>query len=271
MLTGGTTGTSNATKERQRMLHARTYNFQIVVGVQPTRAGGLLDGRDAGTPQRFIWVEVTDPKSALHPDDRPEHPGSLNWNKDFLLAFEFGSPVVEYPDWLKQELLNYDYKISLENSFGGELSRHGHHNLLRLKVATGIAFLHESAVVEDLHVEIADKILAASKRTQLVCERAVAQTAFDKKKAAKHTDERVDEEIQKEKLARLVGNARKHLVSAKGEWVWWNKTLRPAARDRAEYSDSVWEAIVEMDDVEISQDEQGQRVLRKARITSDTP
>lgn len=264
MLTGGSTGSSNATKERQRMLHAGTYNFQLVAGVQPARAGALLDSRDAGTPQRFIWVPVTDPNTALHPDDRPPWPGSINWDDSFLLHFEFGEPVVRYPDWLLKELKDYDYRISLESSHGGELSRHGHQNLLRLKVATGIAFLHESPVVEDLHVEIADLILMSSKRTQLECERAVAETAFLKKKASKHSDERVQEEIVKEKLARLVKNARGALLRQKGEWVTWHN-LRPAYRDRDEYEESVWEALIEMDDIEFDEEQRGSQVRRKMR------
>ena len=270
MLTGGSTGSSNATKERQRMLHAGTYNFQLVVGVQPARAGALLDSRDAGTPQRFIWIPVTDPKTALHPDDRPNWPGELGWNSDFLLAFEFGDPIVRYPDWLVRELKEYDYKISLENAHGGELSRHGHQNLLRLKVAAGIAFLHESAVIEDIHIEITDMILAASRRTQLDCERAVAETAFLRKKAAQHSDERVREEVGREKMARLVKNARGALLRQKGEWVTW-QALRPAYRDRAEYEESVWEALAAMDEIEVDEEQRGSQVRRKLRITDDTP
>lgn len=270
MLTGGSTGSSNATKERQRMLHAGTYNFQLVVGVQPARAGALLDGRDAGTPQRFIWVPVTDPKTALHPDDRPPWPGSLDWNDAFLLGFELGEPIVRYPEWLVKELKDYDYKVSLEEPHGGELSKFGHQNLLRLKVATGIAFLHESPVIEDLHVEIADMILASSKRTQIECERAVAEATFLKKKAAQRSDERVRDEVGKEKMARLVKNARGALLRQKGDWVTWHN-LRPAYRDREEYEEAVWEALIAMEDVEYEEVEHGARVRRSARIPHDTP
>ena len=269
MLTGGSTGSMNATKERQRMLHAGTYNFQLVIGVQPARAAALLDGRDAGTPQRFIWVPVTDPKTALHPDDRPSWPGELGWNDAFLLGFEVGEPIVRYPDWLLEELKDYDYKISLESSHGGELSRHGHQNLLRLKVATGIAFLHESPVIEDLHVEITDMILASSRRTQLECERAVAETAFLKKKSAQRSDERVREEVGNEKMARLVKNARGVLLRQKGEWVTW-QALRPAYRDREEYGEALWDALSEMDDIETEETGHGPQVRRKMRISDDS-
>jgi hypothetical protein len=266
LLTGGSTGSANATKDRQRALPAGSYSFQIVAGVQPTRAGALLDSSDAGTPQRFVWVTVTDPKTALERKDRPPWPGELGWNRDFLMHFEFGDPFVRYPDWLRDELDAYDYKISQESAHGGELSRHGHQNLLRLKVAAGIAFLHESPVVEDLHVEIADMILMSSRRTQLVCERAVAETAFLKKKAAKKSEEMLTEEVVKEKLAKLVKNARGALLRADGEWVTW-QNLRPAHRDRAEFEEPVWEALALMEDVECDETPFGAGVRRKARIT----
>ena len=268
MLTGGSTGSSNATKERQRMLHAGTYNFQLVVGVQPARAGALLDGSDAGTPQRFIWVPVTDPKTALHPDERPPWPGSLDWNDAFLLGFEVGVPIIKYPEWLVKELKDYDYKVSLEDSSGGTLSKFGHQNLLRLKVAAGIAFLHESPDIEDLHVEIADLILASSKRTQLECERTVAESSFLKKKAASRSEERVREEVGKEKLARLVKNTRGALLRQKGEWVTWHN-LRPAYRDREEYEEPVWDALIAMEDVEHEEEQRGAQVRRKAMIPND--
>ena len=268
MLTGGSTGSANATKERQRSLPAGSYNFQLVAGVQPARAGTLLDGRDAGTPQRFVWVTVTEPKTALHPDDRPPWPGELDWNDAFLLQFELGDPIIQYPKWLLHELGTHDYRISQEGSGGGELSRHGHLNLLRLKLAAGVAFLHESSVIEDLHVEITDMILASSKRVQLECERAVAEALFLKKKAARRSDERASAEVSDEKLAKLAKNARAALLRANGEWVTWH-SLRPAHRDRAEFEESVWDALCQMDDVEVDEVQHGQRVRRKAKIADE--
>jgi len=270
MLTGGSTGSMNATRDRQRTLPAGSYNFQFIVGVQPSKAGVLLDGHDAGTPQRFVWVQVTDPASALRPEDRPPWPGPLGWDDAFFETLRTIDPVVRYPDWIKRELEEHDYKVSLEKSEGGELSRFGHYNLLRLKVSAAVAFLHESDVIEDLHVEIADMLLASSKQTQLECERFVFQTAFDRKKAARKSDERVNEELGKEKLAKLVKNARGHLVAAKGEWVNW-QTMRPAARDRPEYEQSVWDAVKEMDDVEFKEEPFGSKVSKHARIIDDTP
>jgi len=265
LLSGGTTGSTNARKELDRILHTRTYNFQIVIGVQPARAEPLLSGRDAGTPQRFIWVNVTDPKTALHPDKRPPSPEPLNWSPDFLLHFEFGDPIVEYPDWLKAELREYDYKVSLETSQGGEMSRFGHQNLLRLKVAAGIAFLHESVRIEDEHVEIADQIVAASRRVQVECERVVAEKTFMAQKIRARTEERVRDEVGEERLAQHIKTTRAKIVLADGEWVL-GRDLRLAARDREEYTESVWDALVRDEDLEVVINKTPRQVERKARL-----
>lgn len=266
LLSGGTTGSSNARRELNRMLHAREYNFQLVLGVQPARAGALLAGRDAGTPQRFIWVTVTDPKTALHPDKRPKWPGPLDWNTGFLLEFELGGlEYVDYPEWLKQELRDYDYKVSMEGAEGGEMSRFGHQNLLRLKVAAGIAFLHESPRIHDDHVEIADQIIAASRRVQLECERVVAENAFLARKASARTEERVRTAVDEEKLQTLVKNARKKLAKADGDWLFWD-AFRPAHRDRAEWGESLWEALGLEEDVETDEQQVKGRTVRRARI-----
>lgn len=265
LLSGGTTGSTNARRDLSRMLYGGTYNFQLVLGVQPSRAEPLLSGREAGTPQRFIWVEVTDPKTALHPDERPEWPGTLEWSDAFMLQFELGSPVVDYPDWLKKELRDYDYKVSLETSKGGEMSRFGHQNLLRLKVAAGIAFLHESPRIEDEHVEMADQIVRSSRRVQLDCERAVAEVTFLKKKSAARSEERVSEEVSADKMKRLMKNARTKLVAADGEWVKWHD-LRPAHRDREMWGEALWEALGNDEDIEVEEHETARQTERRARL-----
>lgn len=51
---------------------AHSYRMALLLGVQPRRAGALLDDADGGTPQRFLWLPTTDP---LAPDVRllPSH------------------------------------------------------------------------------------------------------------------------------------------------------------------------------------------------------
>src|SRR5450756_364368 len=52
------------------------YRLCLMVGVQPDKAAPLLDDAAGGTPQRFIWVQVTDPTM---PDARPAEPPPPLW------------------------------------------------------------------------------------------------------------------------------------------------------------------------------------------------
>lgn len=260
MLTGGMTGSSNATAQRKRLLLARTYNFQLVVGVQPARSGNLLGDRDAGTPQRFIWTTMTDPGRAVPPNRRPPWPGPLPWDDAFMLGFEVFSPVVEYPDWLKEELRDYDYRVSQEGMEGGAVSWAAHQNLLRLKVSAGVAFLHESPVIEDGHVFLADKIIASSLKVQRACEKLLARTSFTEKTAKAAVDQRVLEAVGEEKVQRLVKSAKQKMRKA-DDWVLW-RDLRPAYRDRADWAEPFWEALER--DPEVRTKEEGTH--RKARL-----
>ena len=261
MLTGGATGTENATAQRNRSLPARSYNFQLMLNVQPTRAGNLLADRDAGTPQRFIWVTVTDPSRAVHPKDRPPWPGPLDWNDAFLLGFEVGEPIVDIPDWLKEELHNYDYRVSKEDMTGGEVSWAAHQNLLRIKVAAAIAFLHESPVVETEHVMLADLIVADSMRVQRECEKVISKTRFQAEVSSEAAKERVGEVVYSDKLKRLLKAAKAKVERAGGKSVPWND-LRPAFRDRDTWNDPLWDALTNDEDVETSEGDGGKRTVR---------
>lgn len=267
MLTGGMTGTKNATVSRQRHLRKRSYNFQMIVNAQPSRAGVLLNDRDGGTPQRFIWAAVNDPGRVLHVEDRPPWPGPLDWSDVFTLMFAVGEPVVDIPQWLKDELRDYDYKVRQEGIEGGPLSRNSHKNLLRLKVATGIAFLHESHKIEDWHVHMADIVLKSSYRVQRQCEKIIAKTEFDAKLAKVRSESHVVQLVGDEKLKHLTEVAVTKLKRS-DDWVPW-KNLRPQYQDRSVWEEPLWESLERIGNVETRESEKPYgteiRKSRKAR------
>ena len=73
---GETLGFGYAAPEKQVVIERHTYRLTLVVGVQPTRARALLDDADGGTPQRILWLPVTDPDA---PDLRPYPPAPMTW------------------------------------------------------------------------------------------------------------------------------------------------------------------------------------------------
>lgn len=211
---------------------------------------------------------MTDPSRAVHPKDRPAWPGPLDWNDAFLLGFEINEPVVDIPQWLKEELLDYDYRVSKEGMAGGEVSWAAHQNLLRLKVATGIAFLHESANVDTEHVQLADLIISESLKVQRACEKVISKSAFDAQVAKARSEEKVMEAVGEEKLTRLVKGAKEKLRKT-DEWVNW-KDLRPAHRDRAAWGEVMWTRLCGDPNVETRESDSTQgRTKREARWTDD--
>ena len=55
---------------------AHSYRGAFVVGVQPGRAGVILDATDGGTPQRFFWAPATD---GAPPETEPDRPEPWPW------------------------------------------------------------------------------------------------------------------------------------------------------------------------------------------------
>src|SRR5450759_2346685 len=62
--------------EKRMPMPKHCYRLCLMVGVQPDKAAPLLDDAAGGTPQRFIWVQVTDPTM---PDARPAEPPPPLW------------------------------------------------------------------------------------------------------------------------------------------------------------------------------------------------
>jgi hypothetical protein len=67
-------GFSYADAFKRIILPPHSYRFGLVVGVQPERAGFLLDQSDGGFPQRFIWSPAIDPAITANP---PPDPGPM--------------------------------------------------------------------------------------------------------------------------------------------------------------------------------------------------
>ena len=74
MWSGADVGFGYADPTKALEMAAHTYRLALIVGVQPGKAGELLNAADAGMPQRFLWLPTTDPTA---PQTRPEPPPKL--------------------------------------------------------------------------------------------------------------------------------------------------------------------------------------------------
>jgi len=73
---GESLGGSYASSDKKVTLNAGTYRFVGVMAIQPALAKDMLSDYLGGTPQRFVWLSLSDPGA---PDHTPEWPGSLPW------------------------------------------------------------------------------------------------------------------------------------------------------------------------------------------------
>jgi hypothetical protein len=162
---GAQTGSANATRERKRLLAPMTYAYGIVIGVRETKAGPLLADRDAGTPQRFIWLRATDPNV---PDRSPEWPGPLRWHppdRDTLvpLRIEYDGPTAYHLDVdssIVAEIHAADTAQVRGELTVNDLDSHG--RLIRLRLAALLALLEERISIRPDDWELAGIVKATS-------------------------------------------------------------------------------------------------------------
>jgi hypothetical protein len=88
-------GFGNAGADRRLILAPHSYRAVVTIGVQPGRAGALLDDEDGGTPQRIWWVPAADPDI---PDSRPDQPAPIGWQLPEQLRLAIGDVEVAWPD-----------------------------------------------------------------------------------------------------------------------------------------------------------------------------
>ncbi|GAS87543.1 hypothetical protein [Mycolicibacterium brisbanense] len=185
-LTGDRLGSKGASAATTRAVPADSYRLCLSISAQFGHCGVLLDDVSGGTPQRQIWMLVTDP-------DMPEELGPT---PDRVLD-------VSLPSWAEtgnQVLIQYGppeirkyINAGLWASGRGAVEAiDGHRTLTRLKVAAALAILDHRMVVSAVDWELSEVIMAKSDATRnavveydrvaaraKVQERAMSRATFD--------------------------------------------------------------------------------------------
>lgn len=182
-------GAKYAAKERRRQVRGHAYRASVVAGIQPKRSGVLLDDVDGGTPQRWLWLPVTDP-AAIRRTDRLVPPryagtppqldydvwvpqGEKRGEKDEPLPVEQQSRY-EVPVCQKAQDAIIDAREL--NLVSDEASMDSHSLLTRLKVATLLSFLCTRELeVTDEFWDLALSVMWVSNNTRAECQRALAE------------------------------------------------------------------------------------------------
>ncbi|MDR7383509.1 hypothetical protein [Promicromonospora iranensis] len=184
MFSGEGLGFQNSDAARRKIVPAHSYRAALVAGVQPLKAGPLLDDAAGGTPQRFLWLPATDPGA---PDVTPPAPEPLSWSSPVLATEHRRTPLTvaaSITAILRKERLDRLREVVTDGN--------GQQSLVRLKVASLLALLARRLDVTEGDWQLADYIMHISDRTrtrmrdalrieaaQAARARAEARAAFD--------------------------------------------------------------------------------------------
>ncbi len=141
---------------------SRAYRCALLLGVQPTKAGPLLEDADGGTPQRFLWVPVTDPDM---PRTRSKAPEPIVWDRKFPTVARYEMPVCE-------EAVDAIDEAHWQRSRGEGDPLDGHKLYTRLKVAAALALLDKRLEVTADDWRLAGRIMAKSDATRAGVQRS---------------------------------------------------------------------------------------------------
>lgn len=159
---GAAVGFRNRSAERSVVVPAHHYRLALTVGVQPERAGGLLDEAAGGFPQRFVWFRATDPDAPLVP---PEPPEPIQWEPPMVPARADGRRVLGMCATASAMITTA--AISRLRDEGDALD--GHALLARLKIAALLALLNGDTAVGEEDWNLSEYIMAASGQVRQSC------------------------------------------------------------------------------------------------------
>lgn len=234
-------------------VEAHTYRAGLIVGVQPERAGTLFDAAGGGTPQRFVWLPVTDPRIGEVIPDEPEalRLAEQRWPLHLTLTV---------PDEAAQTVR--DAHVARMRGEGEALD--GHALLVRLKVAQLLTVLCGRRTMTLADWERAGVVMAVSDRTREAARRVLSEQAEREQKARGRFDgiragaaAEVADDIAVRRVAQVI--ARKVTT---GEGVPRSHVRsRIAARDR-DYFDEALDRLVAAGTVEVVETSHGQRLVK---------
>jgi len=180
-------GNANASAERRRIIPGGQATYGVLVGLQPAKAGPLLDDVDAGTPQRCLWVAADHPHP---PDTIPTWP-SWSWSPPSagdldrlpLTGGMYRYRAVVVDDAVVAEVVEHRRAVQARRVQVDPWRAHDH--LLRLKVGTLLAILGGRLEVSADDWTLAGTIIDTSAEVRGYCVDAVAQVAGERERVTR--------------------------------------------------------------------------------------
>ena len=153
-------GQANATKDARRNVAAHSYRACLSVGAQPGHTDVIFNDASGGTPQRFLWVPVTDPNISdgefSDPDPLVTEMPIWTPGNDGVVEVVYSAPEIE-----RAILVNH---IARQRGDGDALD--GHAVLTRCKVAALLAIMHRRVEVSEQDWRLSAAVMAVSDETR---------------------------------------------------------------------------------------------------------
>jgi hypothetical protein len=202
-------GNANASAERRRIIPAGQATYGVLVGMQPAKAGPLLEDVDAGTPQRCVWLAADHPHP---PDDVPAWP-SWTWApptpRDLDRLPQTGGPyryrTVIVAETIIAEVV--DRRCAVQSRRLEVDPWRAHDDLLRLKVGTLLGLLAGRLEVTADDWRLAGVIVETSAGVRDYCIAAVAQVVGERERQHRATLVGRDRALEDDQRTRALDDA----------------------------------------------------------------
>lgn len=160
MYSGNPLGFTN--KAETVSVKANSYTAGLWVGVQPDKAGMLLEGEDDGLKHRFVWTELLDPMGTDYPGEKAHECAHVFIPQNLA----DGTGGFTFDDSIVKETQAHARAVRRTGHTG---KASGHRNQTRAKLACGLALLSSRALVTIDDWERAGHLMDYSDKIQAYC------------------------------------------------------------------------------------------------------
>lgn len=196
--------------EKRVEIPAHTYRASMIVGVQPVRAGVILDDAAGGTPQRFIWLPTAYP----HPEVRPDEVAGLGWELPATEVDRDENGMYQIP--LCSTAIAQIDAAHLARARGDGDALDGHLLLTQEKVAAALGLFNRHVRIDDADWQLAQTVMdvSAQTRADVVAALAEARELEVQQRALRHviTARAVDEDLAARAFAAAQRQAVNHVI-----------------------------------------------------------
>lgn len=202
-------GNQNGSAESSRLVPDHTYRMCLTVGIQPDRAGVLLDDVGGGTPQRFTWLPVAYPGM---PDVTPPAPDVFKIRLPFGTMETVQTGVEPVTVTIPPVAENAIRRARLSSGRGESQGLDGHTLLTREKVAIALALMSGSLAVTDEDWHAAGAVIALSTATREACREACKGAAVEASAARRIEDAEGKDQAAEHLAARYTETVREKVL-----------------------------------------------------------